>query len=76
MVAVPATDIIIVHRLREGRLVCYDTETTQQTFQLDVPLNSRILDHSAPLQILGQYRIAIRVDMCVAASIHFPMSMG
>jgi len=59
--AVPATDIIIVHRLHDGILVCYDTETKQQTFQLDMPVNSYILDLSAPLQTLGRYTIAIRV---------------
>jgi len=72
LVAVPATDIIIVDRLRVGKLVCYDTETKQRTFLVDMPVNSYILDISAPLQILGQYRIAIRVGRRLygAANIH------
>ena len=72
--AVPATDIVIVHRSHEGRLVCYDTETKQKTFQLDIPVNSNILDRSGPLQILGQYRLAIRVSPYGIASIHFPIA--
>lgn len=72
---IPATDIVILHRSREGQLVCYDTETKQQTFQLDIPVNSHIYDSSAGLQIAGQFRKAILVDPYGAVSIRIIISM-
>jgi acyl-CoA thioesterase FadM len=51
-------------------LVCYDTETTQQTLQLDTPISSPILDFSAPFQIPGQFKIAILLKRYGTSNIH------
>jgi hypothetical protein len=59
---VPATDIIVVYSSNQGRVVCYDTRTGQQTFQLDVPINSTVTSFSGPFQIPGQYHVALRTN--------------
>jgi hypothetical protein len=66
---VSATDIIVVHCSHERRLVCYDTENRQQTFQFDMPGHSCI-DFSAPCQIPGQFTIAIGIYWYGAARIY------
>jgi hypothetical protein len=66
---VPATDIIIVHQVIQGKVVCWDTETARQTFQLDIPTGLRIGNISSPRQIPGQLTIAIRYSLPYGVSI-------
>jgi hypothetical protein len=57
---VSTTDIIVVHQIPQRKVVCYDTGTAQQTFQLDMPTSSEIANVSSPCQIPGQLTIAVR----------------
>jgi hypothetical protein len=54
------TDIIIL--FGDRKLFCYDTKTTLPTFELDIPIGVIIDDISAPLQMQGEYRIALQMD--------------
>jgi hypothetical protein len=68
---VPATDIIILYSSNltrdraDGKLFCYDTKTTEETFELDLPAGPLIYAKSVPLQAKGEYRIALQMQSYV-----------
>jgi hypothetical protein len=66
---VPATDVIILYRSNltqdrvDSKLFFYDTKTTEETFELDLPpAGPLIYAQSVPLQAKGEYRIALQMQ--------------